>query len=246
MSFPSFPGQNNQAPVAPTPVAGGFAPVAPQAHVPPQGFAPQPGGGFTGQAAAAAAYPAYAAHPAAQPQAFAPQGYGQPQPQATQALASQADFEALRGAQMGKGKRERLPVGDYVVVGEATEFFDANAAKGGVPNRALALQIVVEESSNPTIKIGSRAKTTEFFDTSFKKEDQLNKFKQFCGRLYGVQSQEQLDSFDWVTPCMAATSDVFRGARYQIKVTRVLDRSGRVKLDKRGEEVTRDSIQRIG
>jgi hypothetical protein len=241
MSFPSFPGQNNQAPVAPTPVAGGFAPVAPQGHVPPQqqAFAPQPGGGFTGQPQGFAAQQQFAQSPA-----YAPQGHAQPQ--ATQALASQAEFEALRGAQMGKGKRERLPVGDYVVVGEATEFFDANAAKGGVPNRALALQIVVEESSNPTIKIGSRAKTTEFFDTSFKKEDQLNKFKQFCGRLYGVQSQEQLDSFDWVTPCMAATSDVFRGARYQIKVTRVLDRSRRVKLDKRGEEVTRDSIQRIG
>lgn len=249
MTFPNFPGQNQQAPVAPTPVAGGFAPVAPQHQAPaqhaPQGFAPQPGGGFTtGQPAQAPVFGGAPPQYAPQQQQFAPQ----PQfaPQATQSLVSAADIEALRGAQMGKGRRNPLPPGDYICVGEGSEFFNANEGKSNIPNRILSVHLTVEESSNPTCPAGSRVKTSEFLDTSYKKEDQLNKFKQFCGRLYGVQSQEQLDSFDWATPCMAPSSEVFRGARYMIKVTRVLDRSGRVKLDKKGQEVTRDSIQRIG
>jgi hypothetical protein len=159
---------------------------------------------------------------------------------------SAADLEALRGAQMGKGRRNPLPPGDYICVGESSEFFNANEGKSNIPNRILSVHLTVEESSNPTCPAGSRVKTSEFLDTSYKKEDQLNKFKQFCGRMYGVQSQEQLDSFDWATPCMSPSSEVFRGARYMIKVTRVLDKSGRVKLDKKGQEVTRDMIQRIG
>jgi hypothetical protein len=174
-------------------------------------------------------------------QAYAPQG------QQARPLVSEAEMAALRGAQMGKGKRERLPVGDYICVGEQTEFYDANAGKGGGrPNRALALLITVEESTVPTIKPGHRAKTSEFFDTEFEVANQLNKFQEFCGRCYGVQSKEQLDAFDWATPVMQPTSELFRGARYQISVRPVLDRSGRVKLDKKGQTATRDSIQRIG
>jgi hypothetical protein len=235
MSFPSFPGQNQHAPVAPTPVAGGFAPVAPQAHVTPQGFAPQPGGGFTGQPVQA--QPVYQ-QPA---QAYAPQ------PQATRPMVSEAELAALRAAQMGKGKRERLPVGDYVCVGEGSEFFDANSGKGGGrPNRALALLLTVEQSNVPTVAPGHRAKTSEFLDTEYDVSKQLETFKQFCGQLYGVQTPEQMDTFDWLTPVTQQTSEVFKGGRYQIAVRAVLDRSGRVKVDKRGQTVTRDSIQRIG
>jgi hypothetical protein len=250
MTFPSFPGQGNQGPVAPIPAAGGFAPVTPQAAVqaahavaqqafaPPRGFAPQPGGGFTGQPVQAQAQAPVYQQPAA------PQGYA---PQATRPMVSEAEIAALRAAQMGKGKRERLPVGNYVCVGETSEFFDANSGKGGGrPNRALALLLTVEQSDVPTVAPGHRAKTSEFLDTEYDVGKQLETFKKFCGQLYGVQTPEQMDTFDWLTPVTQQTSEVFKGAKYQIAVRPVLDRAGRVKVDKRGQTVTRDSIQRIG
>jgi hypothetical protein len=260
MSFPSFPGQNQQAPVAPTPVAGGFAPVAPQAHVPPQGFAPQPGGGFTGQPAPAQpVYQQPAQAYAPQPQAFAPQpqfapqqpahGQPMPQPQATAAVISEAERAALRGAQMGKGKREMLPVGQFVVVGETTEFYDASGGRGA-PNRALALLFTVETShDNPAIQPGHRAKISEFLDTIYaeSRAKQVDKFKQFVGRLYGAQSKEQLDQIPWENQVIdAQTSEVFKGARYHISVTPDRDSAGRAKIDKNGREKTRALIQRIG
>ena len=242
----SFPGQNG--PVAPTPAAGGFAPVAPM-HAPQtqQAFAPQPGGGF-GAPPQQAFAPQVQAQYAPQPQVFggAPAQHAAPQPQATGPMLSPAEMAALRGAQMGKGKREKLPVGDYVCVGGNNEMYNANAGKpGGKPLRALAVELTVEESNVPTIRAGHPAKTSEFLDTDHDVNEQFSKFKLFVGRMHGVQSQEQLDSFDWLTPVMTP-GNVFAGARYSVQVRQVFDRSGRPKLDRKGQPVTRDLIQRIG
>jgi hypothetical protein len=235
----SFPGQNG--PVAPTPAAGGFAPVAPM-HAAPQGFAPQPGGGF---GAPPQAQPQYAP----QPQAFggAPQAQQfNAQPQATGPMLSPAEMAALRGAQMGRGKREKLPPGDYVCVAGNNEMYNANAGKSGAkPLRALAVELTVEESTVPTIRPGHPAKTSEFLDTDYDVNQQFASFKQFVGRLHGVQSQEQLDSFDWLTP-VATPGSVFAGYKYSVQVRQVFDRAGRPKLDRKGQPVTRDLIQRIG
>jgi hypothetical protein len=193
---------------------------------------------------------AQAQAPAFAPQ-YAPPAYGQPmpQPQATAAVISEAERAALRGAQMGKGKREMLPVGQFVVVGETTEFYDASGGRGA-PNRALALLFTVETShDNPAIQPGHRAKISEFLDTIYveSRAKQVDKFKQFVGRLYGAQSKEQLDQIPWENQVIdAQTSEVFKGARYHISVTPDRDSAGRAKIDKNGREKTRALIQRIG
>ena len=226
----------------------GFVPVSPQ-YAPPQHYAGQPG-----QPAPAPQHYAQPIQPAAPQhyaQPIAPAQYAQPAPQnpayAVPPPVLDAAYEArMRQAAMGNGRRNPLPIGDYVVVIESSEIALVGPPQGR-QMRVFFAQIVVESSSNPAIPVGHKAKFSKFLESDYNMDQAMGEFKEMCASFYGATSESDLWARfpNWLRDVQTAPGP-FRGVRLSGSVKQRLTKEKKLKFDDAGQPVTRETWQKIG
>jgi hypothetical protein len=188
------------------------------------------------------------------PQPMTPQqamGPNAPQPESGAATMSAAERAALAGLKMAGNRKERLPLGSYVVDCESSEFAMIGKTVQA-KKRMLIGHVVVIESSNPSAPVGLKSKLSEFLDTDYKPEDQFAKFKRFASNMFGYRTEAEIDAHrdprtgeGWLDVVQRSPGP-FVGFRYAVHVKQKLDASKRPKYNADGTPSTYEVIQRIG